>query len=400
VVTGGTGGLGLLLAEWLCERGLGHLVLGAHREPDEAAEHRLNALRARGARIDVVVGDINQSEVAERLLAQARTAAGPAAVFHLAGHLRDASLLNLKSADLQTSMSAKHDGGMHLARLLEPHPQTWLVLFSSVAATVGNAGQASHAAANAAMDALARQRCARGARALTVAWGAWADGGTVAAVNPFKELQRMPAQACLQRMAELMTESVAGAGSDTDRAAGQERGFAAVMDADTRALMVRPGMHPLIESPGWASTRSDGIDKAGPTVADHVNRIDATDTEGLLRLVQREAARALGWAEDRLVDPRQGFFRLGLDSLSSVDLRNRLQQALDVSLPATVAFDHPSAEDLARHLQGLLLQRSPLAPGSTPAISTNPVALEPERSLEEELRALEALLDNPSGVDA
>ncbi|WP_158929663.1 type I polyketide synthase [Acidisphaera sp. S103] len=301
LITGGFGGLGLRLAKGLIERGARHLVL-VGRHPVA-----LDALRRDGVRIDAMRVDVADPAALTALIREVR----PCGVFHLAGVLEDATLHRLDAAALRRSLAPKAVAAMQLDGLLDGDQV--LVLFGSAAALLGNPGQAAHAAANAVLAAVAAGRRARGQPGLCVDWGAWAEVGTVAVRNPFRGLRPMPPQACLDALWHLMGAGVA---------------HGAVMDV------------------AWDELAGARVDAVAFDPSPENRR------EAMTAHVVGHLAAVLAVPPGQMVDPRQGFFAMGLDSLTSVELRNRLQVSLGRPLPATITFDHPNVEALVAWLLG------------------------------------------------
>jgi SAM-dependent methyltransferase len=301
LITGGFGGLGLRLAKGLIDCGARHLVL-VGRNPGA-----LDTLRRDGVRIDALRVDVADPQALAALIRDVR----PNGVFHLAGVLEDATLPRLDVATLRRSLAPKAVAAMQLDRLLDGDQP--LELFGSAAALLGNPGQAAHAASNAVLAAVAAARQARGQPGLCVDWGAWAEIGTVAVRNPFRGLRPMPPEACLDALWHLMGAGVA---------------HGAVMDVAWEEL---------------AGARADAV----PAVFDPPpeNR-----PEAMIAHVIGHLAAVLAIPPGQALDPRQGFFAMGLDSLTSLELRNRLQASLGRPLPATITFDHPNVEALVAHL--------------------------------------------------
>ncbi|CAH0159330.1 type I polyketide synthase [Roseomonas sp. CECT 9278] len=313
LLTGGLGGIGVRLAERLAARGARRLVLAARGAPRDGAA--IEAIRRHGAEVDVAQVDVGDAAALPALVARV----APAAVFHLAGVLEDAALLRLAPEALRRAMAPKADAALLLDRLLPG--EVPLVLFGSAAALIGNPGQAAHAAGNAVLAAVAAARRARGQPGLCIDWGAWAEIGTVARHNPFRGLRTMSPEACFEALWRLMGAGVAQA---------------AVMDVDWRALAGARAVG------GGAAVAQFSAEGGSPEL-----RRDALAAHILGHL--REV---LAIPPDDVVDRRQGFFAMGLDSLTSVELRNRLQRSLGRALPATITFDHPNVEALSAHLLG------------------------------------------------
>ena len=341
LITGGLGGLGLRLAGWLVDNGARHLTLVGRRPPSAGAAEVLARLEQTGARVTVVSADISRPEDVTRLLATPADAPPLAGIFHAAGVLDDGVLLRLDRSRFETVLAAKAKGAWHFHDATRGLTLDCFVLFSSASALLGLPGQANYAAANAFLDALAHHRRAVGLPALSVNWGPWDDVG-------------MAAQRDGRRWTALGLTPLS-----------VDRGLALLgrlMQEPAPQVAVIPGdWHRRADAwPGRSSLLADLPREHPPTApSDLVRRYQsapAGERRSLIAAaVRSEVARLLGTEAARL-DPRRGFFELGLDSLMAVELRNRLQAklALTPALPASLVFDQPTLEALAEHLNGRL----------------------------------------------
>ena len=349
VVTGGLGGIGCALAEWLAERGAGTVVLNGRRPPDAAANAAIEALRARGFRIEVEIADVTDTDALDAMMARMDEALPPlAGMFHSVGVLSDAALGNQTWESFETVLWPKILGAWHLHRATAKRDLDMFVLFSSVAGVLGNPGQANHAAANAFLDQLAAHRRALGLPGQAIAWGAWSELGEA-------EEQR-------ERIAERREAS--GTGWFTpeqgfkafERLVRQDATGAAVAAVDWPvfgdALGDRP---PLLEDllagepeeGDGSSSSEDLLAQLGTTPAAGREDLLASFLQGQVQAVLRLPSAPA---------PTVGFFDLGMDSLMAVELRNRLNRAFsDVYVaPNTLVFDYPTIADLSRHLVDVL----------------------------------------------
>ena len=336
MVTGGFGGLGRFLAAGLVERGAQRVILVGRRPPMDPVS--IEALQSSGAQVETVVADVSDPVALARVLARPDLGG----VFHLAGVLEDAALPLLSTARLHRTLAPKAMAACALDRLLPP--DALLVLFGSAAALLGNPGQAAHAAANAVLTAVAAARRARGQPGLCVDWGAWDAIGTVAAHNPFRGLRRMPPSVCLDALWQLLSGSAA---------------HAAVMDVAWDELAGR--------SPAGAASGIAPLDLTGRTPAERRSAMEAH--------VAAHLAAVLAMPPGQRIDARQGFFALGLDSLTSIELRNRLQASLGRLLPPTLTFDHPNVEALSAHLLGEAPDAASMSDAEALALIEREVAL-------------------------
>ncbi|MFJ7215353.1 type I polyketide synthase [Amycolatopsis sp. NPDC098790] len=360
LVTGGTGALGRHVARWLAGAGAEHLVLTSRRGPDApgAAELR-EELTALGARVDVLACDATDRAA---LAATLDTVGELTAVVHTAGVLADGVLEALTPERLAEVVDAKAVAARNLHDLTAGHPLDAFVLFSSCAGTFGAAGQGNYAAANAFLDALAEQRRAQGLVATSVAWGPWADGGMATAAAAEEHLGRTglvplrPDRAitALRAAVESGGAAVTVADVDWDR-------FAAALTAHRPSPLLAglPEVRP--------AATTDSLKDQLATAADAEKL--------LLKVVREQVAFALGHRSADDVPAGRTFKELGFDSLTAVELRNRLDTATGLRLPATLAFDYPTATALAAYLRAELLGAVDDAPVATAKDTDEPIAI-------------------------
>ncbi len=341
LVTGGTGGLGALVAERLVTtHGVRDLLLVSRR--GGAVPARLAGL---DARVRVVAADVADRAALSAVLA-GETLTG---VVHAAGVLDDSTITGLTRDRLDTVLRPKRDAAWLLHELTEDQPLAAFVLFSSIAGVLGNRGQANYAAANAALDALAEHRAARGLPGVSIAWGLWdtATGMTAAmtttdrarltGVRPITEAQGLAAfDAALG-----LSGTVVAAGWDT----------AALRAADDIPAVLRSLVPVRRAVP------------AAPVAAGLAGQLAGLDRETaaatVTGFVRTEVATALGHRSPASVEVAKPFSELGIDSLTSVELRNRIGAGTGLRLPASLLFNHPTVELLAEHLLGELLPPPP-----------------------------------------
>jgi acyl transferase domain-containing protein len=398
LVTGGLGGLGLRLARWAIERGARHLVLAGRRGATEAAGPALQELERAGAEVVVVSADVGRVEDVEAMLASIRARSLPplAGVFHVAGVVDDGLLERQDWSRVERVMRAKVDGAWNLHRLTTGLGLEHFVLFSSAVSVVGTPAQAGYAAANAFLDALAHHRRRRGLPALSVNWGRWGEVGLAADEQRARNLDAlgfaaMTPDAALEALGRAMRE---------------DRAQIAVMAFDAEAYAARfPGR----ERPLLADLRAPA-DPASPAIASAVLvRLRAAAPEERERLlvdhVRALVAAIMRFEDPAALDPAQGFFNLGMDSLMAMELKNRLQASLQCSLVSTVVFDAPTMLLLARVLDRELFGASPAgtvaeAGGDAVADLADLPDLAPDalqRLLADELRQVKALEDRTRG---
>ena len=330
LVTGGLNGLGLRVARWLVDKGATSLVL-VSRHSHAEAEAPLRAWRAAGVKVVEAYADVAAPGALE-VLRQAMPAEGGrlAGVFHCAGLLADAPLAQQTGEHFRRVSGPKADGAAMLEELTRGLQLDFFVLFSSTSGLLGSAGQANHAAANASLDALAWHRRARGQTAVSINWGFWSQIGSAAGqdVTPFarsRSLLPMDPDQAVAAMEALLSQDL-----------GPQ---AVIASIDWSTAQSRYGTRPLLA--GWLSQ------KEVPTAPPADRSLQVLDH------VRAAVARVLGLAQPQDLPLEAGFFQLGMDSLTSVELRNDLQKRLQLSLPTTVAFDFPTVRSLADHLESL-----------------------------------------------
>ncbi|GAB3844863.1 hypothetical protein GCM10027610_060050 [Dactylosporangium cerinum] len=342
LITGGTGALGALLARHLVgTHGVTRLLLTSRRGLDAPGAAALRAeLRAAGARVKVVACDIADRDQVAALLRSVPGRHPLTAVFHTAGVLDDGVIQSLTPDRLNAVLAPKLDAAHHLHELTADRPLAAFVLYSSVAGVLGSPGQANYAAANAYLDALATHRRAHGLPAVSLAWGLWAaDGG----MGGDAEAGRAARGGLLPLSAEqglaVLDSALAGGppalvAARFDLAAGAAGGF---VPAVLRGLIRVPARRAAAASVPLGQ-RLAGL--AGP----------ARDRL-VLDLVRAEIAAVLAHGDPSAIDVERGFLEMGFDSLTAVELRNRLATATGLRLPATTLFDYPTPAGLATQLR-------------------------------------------------
>jgi acyl transferase domain-containing protein len=357
IITGGTGGLGGYVARWLVERGAQHLVLVSRRGPEAPGAGELRAeLEAAGARVSVVAGDVADRATMAGVFAGVPADLPLRTVVHAAGVGNAFTpLADMTPERLAAELRVKAEGALLLDELTAGMDLDAFVLFSSGAASWGGSGQGGYAAGNACLDGLAAYRRARGRTATSVAWGTWAEVGMAAGSSGAHDhlarlgVAAMPpglAVAALQRAVE--TDEALVTVADMD--------WSTFVPAFTLARPSR--LFALLPEAAPADPAAPDGAEAAAADAGFARRLAALPEEErreeLLALVREHTAAVLGHDSARDVDPAQAFRDAGFDSLTAVELRNRLSRRTGLALPATLVFDHPSPYKLVDHLAGEL----------------------------------------------
>jgi acyl transferase domain-containing protein/acyl carrier protein len=358
LVTGGTGALGAEVAAHLAERyGVRHLLLVSRQGPAAEGAGKLTTRIAElGAEATILACDTTDRAALARALAQVPPEHPLTGVVHAAGVLDDGTLDALTPERFAEVMRVKADGAWHLHELTRGNDLAMFVLFSSAAGLLGNPGQANYAAGCAFADALAEYRRAQGLPATSIAWGLWETPTGLTARLGDADLARM------RRRLGLAAMTSADGLAMFDAAVGSDRAVSMAARLDQAALRTSTDLPAVLS--GLAPARGGPEPVAPPDLAERLAAMAPDEAEEVLRdLVCVHAATVLGHAASRAVDPDRAFSDLGFDSLTAVELRNRLNAATGVRLSATLAFDHPTATALAVHLRDrLVTERDAAAP--------------------------------------
>jgi polyketide synthase 12/polyene macrolide polyketide synthase len=373
LITGGTGGIGPQLARHLVrEHGFRHLLVVSRRGAQAPGASELAAdLAAAGAQATITACDVADREQLAALLAQVPAAHPLTAVVHAAGVLDDGVITSLSPARLETVLEPKATAAWHLHELTRNLGLAGFVMFSSVAAVMGGPGQGSYAAANTVLDALARARAADGLPAQSLAWPAWDLAGGMAGTLVGAAARRIrsagsPLLTLEQGMALFDAAVTTGLPYLVPLGPGMTR-----LSAGDRATdMIPPLFRELAGQGRRVAARPAGEIALGRRLA---AMGEQEQTQVLLDLVYREAATVLGYASAELIDRNSDFMELGFDSLTSVELRYRLNTQTGLRLPATLVFDTKTPAAAASRLRAELLA------GSGPVQAAEPEADSLER---------------------
>ncbi|WP_393071863.1 type I polyketide synthase [Streptomyces sp. LN704] len=370
LVTGGTGALGARVARWAAGQGATRLVLTSRRGAQAPGAAELEAeLSAMGAEVSLLACDMTDREAVRQLLDDHPVDA----VVHTAGVLDDGVLDRLTPEQFDTVVRSKVAAALHLDELTRERDLSAFVLFSSFAGTVGSAGQANYAAANAMLDALAERRRARGLSATSIAWGPWSRGGMAADASA-EDRQRRGGVNLLDPATGLDALAVCAA-SPAPVTFVADLDWTLFGPAFT-AVRTSPLLGELYAAPKHTTGRS------APATALRARLTGLTapaQRAELLDTVRTRAAAVLGHAGPEAVPADRAFRELGVDSLIAVELRNVLGAECGVRLPATVVFDYPTPSALADFLHGELSGVVAQTPGASTAtvteVSADPIVI-------------------------
>jgi acyl transferase domain-containing protein/acyl-CoA synthetase (AMP-forming)/AMP-acid ligase II/acyl carrier protein len=349
LITGGLGDLGLLVAQFLVDKGAKHLVLVGRNPPPVEVKERL---KTQFANINIIVAqaDVANTSQLAQVFADIETLSPLRGVFHAAGILDDGILQQQTWERFEKVLAPKVQGAWNLHVLTRNCSLDFFVMFSSVASLLGSAGQANYAAANSFLDALAHTRVQNGQTALSINWGAWSGLGLAAQRDLEQQLQAkgmgiINPQQGLEVLEQLLSNptftQVGVVPIDWAQWWQKNSKFYA-------HLATSPSTTPLMERKICGDFLIEQLENANSN----------TRHELIIDCVRSLVAKILGLNSPHSLDLHQGFTDLGIDSLTSVELRNQLQNSLGCTLPSTLAFDYPTVAKLGDYLATKLLQDS------------------------------------------
>ncbi|MCA0456386.1 MAG: type I polyketide synthase [Chloroflexi bacterium] len=387
LITGGLGGLGLKVADWMVEHGARNLVLLGRSTPSEAAQTYLQQWHDCGAYVHAVQADVsNREQMADIINTISQSMPRLRGIIHAAGIVDDALLVNQNDERFERVLAPKVQGAWNLHELTKKSTLDFFVLFSAGAAVMGSSGQGNYAAANAFLDGLAHYRRTQGLPALSINWGAWSEVGMAAALgDPYQ-----------QRFAAQGISSI----SPTNGVKVLEH------------LMVNHAVQMLVMPVKWDVLAGQFLNGVVPpflslvaqvtkTAAPSTNRTAASEPslrsrleasttaerrDVLVAAIREQVEKVLGLNASHNIGLRQGLMEMGMDSLMAVELSNRLKALTGQSLPTTLAFEYPTIHALADYLEQNVLSDLMTEPEAAPTSQPN---------IEEKLLAeLEALSDD------
>ncbi|MBT2386230.1 type I polyketide synthase, partial [Streptomyces sp. ISL-11] len=361
LVTGATGALGRIVARHLVAAyGVRHLLLTSRRGPAAEGAGEFEAeLVALGASVTTAACDVADRDALAALLDAVPAEHPLTAVVHAAGVLDDATVGSLTPERLEKVFRPKAEAARHLHELTQKFDLAAFILFSSLAGTFGNAGQANYAAANAYLDALALRRRAAGLAGTSLAWGPWTGSGGMLGAADTEALARMSRGGVSPLSAD---EGLAL----FDAAWAADGGVFVPVRLNLPALRSRaetaplpPLLRGLVRAPARRAAETGPVPLAGQLAG----ASEEKRRRVLLGAVRGEVAAVLGHASAEAIGAAQAFRDLGFDSLTAVELRNRLGALTGLRLPAGLLFDYPTPAALAEHLSAALPDESaPAAP--------------------------------------
>ena len=375
LITGATGAVGGVLARHMVSAyGVRHLVLASRRgDRAEGAAELAAELAEAGAQVQVVACDVADRDAVQGLFGQLSREFPPVrGVIHAAGVLDDGTITSLTPDRVDTVLRAKVDAAWNLHEATRELDLSMFVVCSSIAATVGAPGQGNYAAANAFLDGLAAHRQAAGLAGISLAWGMWEQPGGMTAHLSGRDLARMsrsglapmnPEQALELLDASLAIDNPLMVATRLDRGALDTLAQSGGLPALFSGLARRPRRRQIEDTGDAAQSKS--------ALAQRLTGLAPSEQHDLLvALVCLQAAEVLGRPSPQDVDPEAEFQTFGFDSLSAVELRNRLKTATGLTLPSTLIFDHPTPIAVADYVgQQILESHRPESNGQGPRLA-------------------------------
>jgi acyl transferase domain-containing protein len=343
LITGGLGALGLLIAEWLVDRGAKYLVLIGRKPASEAAQTAIDRFQSAGVTVLAAQADVTQADSLSALFATIETMPPLDGVIHAAGTVNYQPIATMPYEALETVLAAKVTGTWLLHERTQHLDLNFFVVFSSIASVWGSTGQAHYAAANAFLDSFAQARRLQKLPALSINWGPWAGGG-MASEEAQQWLTRMgirflqPQQAIAALNVLLNSDAIQATVADVDW-------------TQFKPLYEARGERSLLAHLGSGLSDSSPVVQTRAAVVEQIASAAASDRlDQLIAHLQAEVRSVLRLNEVQSIDLERGFFEMGMDSLMALELKARLEKSFAASLPPTLTFECPTIAALAVYI--------------------------------------------------
>ena len=351
VITGGLGGIGLKVAEWMSQAGAQHVVLvGRHPSIDSVTSKKLESIRDKGAEITVVRCDVSDYKSLKKLFKDLKKMGPVKGIIHAAGTIDDGIILQQKIERFLTTARAKVLGSwnLHTLSIKEALELDFFVVFSSVVSTIGNVGQSNHASANSFMNSLISYRRSLNLPATVIQWGAWSGVGTLVRYpEVVKKLRTIGINLIrpedgikvLDFVLQDHIHAAIYAPVDWEQFIHSNK-----LSGDPFFDLLETNQHKL---PRKKQLMADEFLSKFKHFSDS-DKISFTQNKVLYHTKQILGLKEIVGIEDK------DFFDYGMDSLTSIQLRNNLQSEFKCSLHPAIAYKYPSVRKLAKHLAGIL----------------------------------------------
>jgi len=349
LITGGLGGIGLELAQYLQQHGAKRIILSSRGTPNDLAQQVIEKLQINGVDVVIHQADISNKKAVEQLLNISHHKVYPLkGIFHVAGVIDDAPLLKLTTHHLENVLAAKVSGTWHLHTITvqKKYPLDYFVLFSSIASLNGSPAQSNYAAANSFLDSLAKLRQQQGLPAQIINWGPWKEIGMAKDLvirHERQGIKPLSNDEAFNALTYVLMQGLTGIG------------------------IVHANWKKLIESlplpPSWLNHFVQ--DNTDTRLIDILQTVLPEQRETLLKeIIIQEIKKVLGQTEP--LDESKGFFEMGMDSLLALELKNKLQSLTGTSLPNTLVFDYPTLDALVPYINSIVKVQTPSEYDSSP----------------------------------
>lgn len=347
LITGGLGEIGLMTAQYLASKGAGKILLMGRNKPSPKAADIIQNLTDMGVEIEIVTGDVSDAQSLKNVLASIGKDSLKG-VIHAAGTLQDGVISTMTWEQMQSVMDAKVSGARNLHSQTDGYDLDFFILYSSIGSIFGPAAQANYASANSFMDQLAMARLENGQPALVINWGAWSEIGLAA-----RHAQQ--SQVAAMRGINLIHPEQGIAVFDR---IWNQQGQIIAVPVKWDELFTHITDMPLLSAIRSDVTEEKAQHEENSSWFQDLFKLPATKRiEVLTDHVSKQVANVLG-SDVKTLDVTIGFFDLGMDSLTSVELRNALQNSLGIDLPSTLIFKYPTIEAVSEFLSDTLAHAS------------------------------------------
>jgi acyl carrier protein/NAD(P)-dependent dehydrogenase (short-subunit alcohol dehydrogenase family) len=350
MIFGGLGDLGLSLASWLINKKVKRIVLISRNVPSLQQNKQIDALRLSNTEIEVLQCNVNHAVEVKNLFNRVATSSYPLkGIFHCAGVLDDAMLSEQNEQRFIDVMAPKVNGAWFIHQHTQNLPLDFFVLFSSATSMLGSSGQANYIAANSFLDSLAYLRNAQGLPTISINWGAWDSIGMASDKALQALLARLGIQTIPPSVAIKLMDAI------LQMAPTQIGAFGVDWEVYLRANSDRAYFHEVMREIEVFDEKNKGATES-QFLKDFYQMGSDERLAFIQQHIEKNIAAVLGITKPLKMDRQQGLFDMGMDSLTSVELKNRLSVAVKINLPATLAFDYPNINTLSDYLLSLLVE--------------------------------------------
>ncbi len=346
LITGGLGGLGLVTARWLIERGARHIALMSRSQPSEQARQRLAELQVDGVQIVLAQGDVSQRAGVESAIQKIKREMPPLrGVIHAAGILDDGILSQLDLARFEIVLAAKAMGAWHLHALTQEQPLDFFVLFSSTASLLGGPGQGNYATANAFLDGLAMYRRQKGLPALSIDWATWSDVGMSLGLDSHAQKRRAAQGVDLIRPSEgmmIFEQLLSNRPVQIGVLPINWKRYSQHLDGKPAQSILRQ----LVKVQSQTAQAPTSV-----VVFEKLKTAPENERESILhQYAQQQVVKTLGLDPSKPFDTQRILADIGMDSLMAVELKNKIDSDFGMNIPVSYFLEKATVAGLAKML--------------------------------------------------